>query len=66
MLFELLHAKPCKIIGKLYKKVSFDPKRAKLNQHISFKYIFTKNVVSGLQRAFYDSFNVLLNFLAEK
>ena len=32
----------------------------------SFKYIFTKNVIFGLQTTFFDGFDVLMSFLAQK
>ena len=41
-------------IGGKYKETHF------------FKYIFTKNVIFGLQIPFVDGFNVLMSFLAEK
>lgn len=34
--------------------------------HLFFNYVFSENVVFGLQTAFFDGFNVLLSFLAEE
>ena len=35
-------------------------------KHIFFKCFFTKNVIVGLQTVFFDGFNVLMSFLAQK
>ena len=37
-----------------------------LRKHIFSNSLFSKNVVFALQTAFFDGFNVLLSFLAEK
>ena len=43
------------------------PGREILRENIPIlKCIFTKNVMFGLQTAFFNGFNVLLSFLAEK
>ena len=43
------------------------PSRETLQENtLSLKYMFTKNVVFGLQPVFFEGFNVLLSFLVEK
>ena len=71
------HADPSR---NYLKQSLLDPKRAELDQQFygnftdllweiygrMFKFILRKNDVFGIQTKFFHSFNVLLNFLAEK
>ena len=78
VVFGLLTAKPCRIIWKLHQKLSFGPEkleirppkvgtwRETLRENILFKCIFMKNNIFGLQTTFFDGFNVLMSFLAER
>ena len=61
--FELLHA--CRIIRKLTQKVSLGSETCKIERKHFFNDVI-ENVVFGLQNVFFDSFNVLLSFLAGK
>ena len=65
MFFELLHAKPFRIIWKLPQKVSLGSETCKIEPTYLFMN-FHENVVLGLQITLFDGFNVLFSFLAEK
>ena len=44
-----------------------NPGRETLRENIFiFRYIFTKNVIFGIQTAFFDGFNVLMSSLADE
>ena len=79
LFFEVLQAKPCRIIWKLPQQINFEcetcetePKvLQKLHGNCTGTYVpflihFTKNIVFCLQTRFCGSFNVLLSFLEEK
>ena len=52
--------------GDYLKKGVWDPKRAKLNEHLFLNIFLQKDVVFGIQTTFSDSSNALLSLLAEK
>ena len=42
------------------------PGRETSQENIFLKFIFTKNVIFNLQTTFFDDFNMLMSFLAQK
>ena len=52
VVFELLHAKPCRIIWKLPQKVRFGSETCKIEPKHVFQMHFYENVVCGLQTTF--------------